>query len=45
MTVILHTNMVALETFFLVGNQKKLFHNFNTATHGGLKNIIFEIFF
>jgi hypothetical protein len=31
--------------FFSVGNQKKLFHNFNTATHGGLKNIIFEIFY
>jgi hypothetical protein len=28
--------------FFSVGNQKKLFHNFNTATHGGLKNQIFE---
>jgi hypothetical protein len=36
----------ALETsFFSVGNQKNLFYNFNTATHGGLKNIIFEIFF
>jgi hypothetical protein len=33
--------------FFSVGNQKKIFHNFNTTTHayGGLKNIIFEFFF
>jgi hypothetical protein len=28
--------------FFSVGNQKKLFYNFNTATDGGLKNRIFE---
>jgi hypothetical protein len=34
-----------LETFFFsVGNQKMLCYNFNTATHGGLKNIIFENF-
>jgi hypothetical protein len=26
--------------FFSVGNQKKSFYNFNTATHGGLKNIL-----
>jgi hypothetical protein len=31
--------------FFLVGNQKKIFYNFNTATYGGLKNIIFEFYF
>jgi hypothetical protein len=31
-----------LETFlFSVGNQFFLFHNFNTATNGGLKNRIF----
>jgi hypothetical protein len=30
--------------FVSVGNQKKIFYNFNTATHGGLKNIIFELF-
>jgi hypothetical protein len=35
--------MVLLETFILlVGNQKFLFYNFNTATNGGLKNRIFE---
>jgi hypothetical protein len=31
--------------FFSVGNQIFLFYNFNTTTHGGLKNIIFEFFF
>jgi hypothetical protein len=28
-------------TFFSVGNQIFLFHNFNTATHGAHKNLIF----
>jgi hypothetical protein len=28
--------------FFSEENQKKIFHNFNTATDGGLKNQIFE---
>jgi hypothetical protein len=32
-----------LETFFLsVGNQKKLFYNFNTSPHGATFNHIFE---
>jgi hypothetical protein len=31
--------------FFSVGNQKKLFHNFNTATHGATFNHVFEYFF
>jgi hypothetical protein len=31
--------------FFSVGNQIFLFHNFNTATHGGLKNQIVDLFF
>jgi hypothetical protein len=28
--------------FFSVGNQNFLFHNFNTSTNGGIKNLIFE---
>jgi hypothetical protein len=28
--------------FFSVGNQKNIFYNLNTATHGGLKNRIFQ---
>jgi hypothetical protein len=34
-----------MATFFSEGNKKNLFYNFNTATHGGLKNIISEFFF
>jgi hypothetical protein len=34
--------MVLLKTFFSIGNQIFLFYNFNTATHGGLKNQIFD---
>jgi hypothetical protein len=31
-----------LGNFFTVENQILLFYNFNTASHGGLKNKIFE---
>jgi hypothetical protein len=31
--------------FFSVINQNKLFYNFNTATHGGLKNQNFDFNF
>jgi hypothetical protein len=35
----------ALEKFFFsVGNQKKLFYNFNTGPHGATFNHIFEFF-
>jgi hypothetical protein len=35
-----------LETFFFQKEtKKKLFHNFNTATHGATVNHIFDTFF
>jgi hypothetical protein len=41
-----HENRQAVDNFlFSVENQKKLFHNFNTATHGATFNYALEIFF
>jgi hypothetical protein len=33
------------QLFFSVGNPKFFCYNFNTANHGGLKNIILKLFF
>jgi hypothetical protein len=38
-------NMTTLETLFSLGNHFFLFHNFNTATHGGRKNQNFDLLF
>jgi hypothetical protein len=41
-----HENRQAVDNFlFSVGNQKKIFQNFNTANHGVTFNYVLEIYF